>query len=121
VDADAVRAWVEGYREAWESNDPEAIGALFAEGARYLTEPYAEPWVGRDQIVARWLDARDEPGQTEFRFEVLAVDGPLGFVRGWTRYLDPPPRDYSNLWVIRLDEAGRCEEFTEWWMKHRSG
>jgi hypothetical protein len=27
-------------------------------------------------------------------------------------------RTYSNLWVIRLDQEGRCTEFTEWWMQH---
>jgi uncharacterized protein (TIGR02246 family) len=118
MDAGAFRAWVDGYRAAWESNDPAAIGALFAEEGRYLTEPYAEPWTGREAIVAGWLDHRDEPGQTEFRFEVVAVEGDLGFVRGWTTYLDPPPREYSNLWVVRLDADGRCLEYTEWWMRH---
>ncbi len=120
MDADAVRAWVDGYRAVWESNEPEAIGALFTEDARYLTEPYAEPWRGRQAIVAHWLEAKDAPGQTEFRYEVMALAGDLAFVRGWTTYLDPPKREYSNLWIIRLDGDGRCEAFTEWWMKHRT-
>jgi ketosteroid isomerase-like protein len=118
VDAEAVRAWVNRYREAWESNDPDVIGDLFSEDARYFTEPYAKPWAGREGIVKEWLDHRDEPGQTEFRFEVVGIDGDLGFVRGWTRYLDPPPREYSNLWTVRLDDDGRCVEFVEWWMRH---
>ena len=120
MDADAVRTWVEAYRSAWESNDPEAIGGLFTQDATYLTEPYAEPWVGREAIVAEWLKARDEPGQTEFSSEVIAIDGNLAFVQGLTRYLTPELRDYSNLWVIRLAEDGRCDAFTEWWMKHRT-
>ena len=42
-----VRAWVDGYVRAWNSNDPAAIGALFTEDAAYHTEPYGEPWRGR--------------------------------------------------------------------------
>jgi hypothetical protein len=121
MDANTLKLWVNGYRDAWVSNDAEEIGRLFADGARYYTEPYAEPWEGRDGIIAKWLENRDEPGQTDFRYEVMAIDGDLGFVRGWTQYFDPPPREYSNLWVVRLDADGRCQEFVEWWMKHRKG
>jgi ketosteroid isomerase-like protein len=113
---EAVEAWVRGYVHAWETNDPAAIGALFTEDAAYYTAPYAEPWCGREAIVAEWLGRKDEPGDHEFRFEVLAVADGLGFVRGWTRYLSPP-QEYANLWVIRLDSDGRCAEFTEWWMQ----
>jgi hypothetical protein len=28
-------------------------------------------------------------------------------------------KDYSNLWVVRLDRDGRCTHFTEWWMQAR--
>lgn len=119
MDADALRSWVDRYRVAWESNEPDDIAGLFTEDATYATDPYSEPWRGRDAIVKEWLDAKDEPGQTEFRSEVMAIDDDLGFVRGWTTYLDPPERTYSNLWVIRLDDDGRCSEFVEWYMKHR--
>ena len=116
VDVAAVEAWVERYVRAWESNEPAAIGALFTDDARYFTAPYREPWRGREEIVAGWLARKDEPGTWTFRHETLAVAGELGFVRGWTRYLNPPT-DYSNLWVIRLTPDGRCSEFTEWWMQ----
>lgn len=118
VNANDVSGWVEGYRRAWESNDPADIGGLFTEDARYFTAPFRAPWRGRDDIVARWIEDKDEPGDTEFRYEVIAVCDSIGFVRGWTRYLTPPPRDYSNLWVIQLAEDGRASEFTEWFMEH---
>ena len=115
MDSDAVRRWVEGYIRAWESNDPGDIGGLFTDDARYFTAPFREPWRGREAIVAGWLDHKDEPGDYTFRFDVLAAAGDLGFVRGWTKYTEPPA-NYSNLWVIRLTPEGRCAEFTEWWM-----
>ncbi len=113
-----VHRWVEGYIRAWASNEPGDIGGLFTDDARYFTTPYREPWRGRDAIVAGWLDNKDEPGNYTFRFEVLAVAGDLGIVRGVTRY-NVAPSEYSNLWIVRLTDDGRCSEFTEWWMEAR--
>ena len=117
MEASDVKAWVDGYRKAWESNDPEDIGRLFTDDALYYTEPFHDPWRGRDAIVQGWIKQKDEPGDTEFSYEVLATAGDLAFVKGETAYSTPPPRRYSNLWVLRLDEQGRASEFTEWWMK----
>lgn len=111
---DAIASWVLRYVQAWSSNDPEAIGVLFAEDARYFTEPHAAPWVGRAAIVEGWLRHKDAPGTWGFRFEVLGVDDNVGFVRGWTEYHDE--HDYSNLWVVSLDESGICTEFVEWYI-----
>lgn len=118
MDREDLERWVQAYRRAWESNDPQDIAALFADDARYYTEPFHDPVSGREAIVADWLERKDQPGDTEFRHEVMAVCDDVGFVQGWTKYHTPPPREYSNLWVIRLGPDGRASEFTEWWMKH---
>jgi uncharacterized protein (TIGR02246 family) len=112
--------WVNRYARAWGSNDPGEIGDLFTEDARYYTAPYREPWSGREAIVEGWLDRKDEPGQWEFRHQVLGISDDLAFVRGWTTY-PPDDEDYSNLWVIRLGADGRCSEFIEWWMLEGEG
>jgi hypothetical protein len=111
------RRWVEGYVRAWNSNDPEDIKTLFTEDGRYFTEPYADAWQGHNEIVRGWLENKDDPGQTEFSYEILAISGDLGIVEGETVYKDEPRREYSNLWEIRLNEDGRATEFIEWWMK----
>jgi ketosteroid isomerase-like protein len=107
--------WVRRYVDAWNTNDPAEIGALFTEDARYLTEPYAEPWSGTGEIVTGWLDHKDEPGDTTFEYEVIVATDDIGIVKGHTVYRTSG-REYSNLWEVRLDEAGRCREFVEWWM-----
>lgn len=116
VDRSDVAAWVDRYIEAWGTNDPEQIGALFTDDAAYYTAPHREPWTGRDTIVREWLGRKDEPGDWDFRYEVLGVDGSLGFVRGWTTYHTDDP-DYANLWTIRLEPDGRASEFVEWFME----
>jgi ketosteroid isomerase-like protein len=110
-----IEEWVEGYRRAWESNDPDDIRALFTEDAEYRTDPWSQPWRGHDEIVAGWLQHADAPGQTTFEWATLASTDELSIVQGTTVYADSG-KTYSNLWVVRLDENGRARAFTEWWM-----
>jgi uncharacterized protein (TIGR02246 family) len=112
---DAVTSWVETYRRAWESNDPAEIGGMFAEDAAYFTEPYAKPWLGRAEIVAKWLEIRDEPGTTTFEWHPVIITDEVAVVEATTTY---PDKTYSNLWVLRLDPVGQAQQFTEWWMQH---
>ena len=114
---DDLARWVEAYVRAWDSNEPDDIRALFTEDASYYTEPHAQAWTGHERIVEEWLARKDEPGDHAFRWEILAMDGDLGFVRGWTTYKD---HEYGNLWVIRLAEDGRASEYTEWWVRVRA-
>lgn len=119
TDREALSRWTEGYVGAWGSNEAAEIGALFTDDARYLPAPHATPWEGRDAIVREWLARKDEPGDHTFRWEVLAVDGDMGFVRGWTTYRGDPPTAYDNLWMVCLAEDGRAREFVEWWVRVR--
>ncbi|MDP9325032.1 MAG: ketosteroid isomerase family protein [Candidatus Dormibacteraeota bacterium] len=120
MDASDFDGWVKRYIRAWDSNDPDDIIGLFSTDAAYLTAPHRAPWKGQEAIVNSWIDRKDEPGDHEFRWEVLGVDGDIGFVRGWTRYPGQDPEAYGNLWVIRLGADGRAAEFTEWWMAEGS-
>jgi SnoaL-like domain len=111
-------AWVKRYMVAWGSNDPDEIGGLFTDHAEYYTAPFRAPWQGREAIVAGWLEHKDELGDYDFRHQMIAVAGDLGFVRGWTRYLAGEYKgSFSNLWMIRLAPDGRATSFTEWWME----
>jgi len=116
MDKSSFERWVDRYVTAWNSNDPEDIGGLFTEDAEYFTEPYADAWRGREDIVRQWIANKDEPGETEFSYEIIAVQGNLGFLRGKTDY-KTPPRAYENLWEITLDSDGRATRYVEWWMK----
>ena len=106
--------WVAGYVAAWESNDPEQIGALFTDDAVYLTAPDAEPRRGREAIVAGWLEDLDDPGTWSFDWSILDEHDDFVVVQGRTEY--PAEKDYLNLWIIRLAEDGRATEYTEWYM-----
>jgi uncharacterized protein (TIGR02246 family) len=108
-----LRRWIDAYLEAWESNDPDAVAALFTPDGVYRFEPW-EAWTGREQIVAGWLEHADKPGDTSFHWWHVARDGDLWIVEARTRY-HYLGRDYSNLWLVELDGEGRARGFSEWW------
>lgn len=115
----AGEKWTRAYVEAWTSNDPGQIGALFSDDARYLTSPDSEPRIGREAIVAGWLDDRDDPGSWTFEWEILEEHDGFVAIQGRTEY--PAERDYLNLWIVRLDPDGRATAFTEWYMPRPHG
>lgn len=112
--------WLERYRSAWKTDDPQQIGDLFTEDATYAPRPFGEPWRGRDEIVAKWIELGDSGTAWQFESEVLAVEGDTGVVRGLTTYPahdDQPEVVYSNIWVVRLAPDGRATSYTEWWVE----
>ncbi|MBC7724985.1 MAG: nuclear transport factor 2 family protein [Burkholderiaceae bacterium] len=115
IDHTQLTAWMSGYLRAWTSNDREDIESLFTADAVYRTSPFTEPWVGHDQIVAGWLEGLDEPGTWEFEWHPRIESADLAVIEGVARYQDG--RTYSNLWVIDLDDAGLCRDYTEWYMR----
>ena len=63
---DIVQAWLDNYRTAWASNEPDDIRALFTEGATYAGGPFdPEPWVGREVGDERALPARVGAGDDD--------------------------------------------------------
>jgi ketosteroid isomerase-like protein len=47
-----ARRWAEGYERAWRAADPEAAAALYAPDAHYRSEPFRDPHLGREGVLA---------------------------------------------------------------------
>jgi hypothetical protein len=115
---DDVERWLDRYIEAWRTYDPAMIGGLFAEDATYAYQPYRDPVVGRDAIVADWLGSPDDPTSWTARYEPYAVDGDRAVAVGTSRYLEEDGSQrtvFYNVWLLRFDGDGRCAEFIEYW------
>ena len=124
-----VDRWLEAYIEAWKSYDPERIGALFTEDVRYRYHPYDDPVEGNDAVVESWLgegeapgaSTRDQEGTYDATYRAVAVDGDVAVATGSTTYTAEPggriEKVFDNCFVMRFDPAGRCRDFTEWFME----
>jgi len=124
VTHDDVQRWLDDYANAWRSYDAEEIGELFSPDAESRYHPWDEPLVGRDAIVADWLEHRDELGTYEGRYAPYAVDGDRAVAVGESRYTNPDGSFrtlYYNAWALRFDAEGRCRSFTEYFMELPAG
>ena len=110
-----VTAWLESYERAWRASGTAGLAELFTENATYQLSPYDEPIAGLAAIAAMWERERTGPDERfTMSSEIVALETNVAVVRIEVHYDGPPPREYRDLWVIRFDEAGRCEAFEEW-------
>lgn len=112
--------WLAAYRDAWGTDDPAQIGALFTDDATYSPSPFSKAWEGCEAIVAKWIERGDSQNPWQFESELLATEGDTGVLRGLTTYPahgEEKEEVYSNIWVIRLAPDGRARSFAEWWVQ----
>jgi len=129
VDRTDAQEWLDRYVAAWLSYDADDIASLFTEDVLYRYHPSDDPIVGREAVVASWLgeansdgaSTRDAPGTYAAQYEPVAVDGEVVVATGTSSYrerLDGPiVRVYHNCFVMRFDAEGRCQEFTEYYIR----
>ena len=106
-----LQSWLDRYVAAWRSNDAALIGALFTEDVRYRYHPGEEPVVGRDAVVASWLESPDDPESWTADYRAWSVTGDHAAATGETRYADGD--HFYNVFVLVFHD-GACAEFTEW-------
>jgi hypothetical protein len=118
-----LQSWLDRYILAWRANTTTAIEELFTEDASYRFHPYDkgdEVVVGRDGIIAAWMEDPDDPATWEASYEAWAMDGDRGVGVGTSRYLataDKPERTYFNCFLMKFADNGRCSEFTEYYVR----
>lgn len=115
MEHERVAGWVAAYEAAWRAPGTEALGDLFAPAASYRPGPYVPAVEGLPAIAALWEAEREGPDEVfTMASEIVAVEGDTAVVRVEVAYGEPPVQHYRDLWVVRLDGAGRCAEFEEW-------
>jgi ketosteroid isomerase-like protein len=110
-----IADWVDRYERAWRTAGTDHLGDLFTDDATYSMTPFEDTHRGLAAIAKLWEAERQGPGE-EFTMqsEVVAVEGDTGVVRCEVFYGEPHNRLFRDLWIIRLDDSGRCFHFEEW-------
>jgi ketosteroid isomerase-like protein len=115
VQRDGFGRWLDAYFAAWISSEADDVAALFAEDATYSVGPFAEPWVGRAQIVRRWTGGAQE--DVEYAYEILAVEGDTGIAHWNVRARgegEAVRSEWDGILWITFAPDGRCREHREW-------
>jgi ketosteroid isomerase-like protein len=111
--------WLRRYFEAWVSNDPDEVGAVFAEDAVYHVDPFSGPRMrGRREIVERWTSEPDAQQDVRWSYEPLALAGDRGIAQWRVSFAPGGAADrrteVDRILVITFDAEGRCTEHREW-------
>lgn len=116
-----LEAWLERYRQAWESCDPEVAASLFSENARYYETPFLAPAEGRDGVRRYWTNATGSQSDITFSYDIISVSGCQGIARWWAsfkRVTSGVMVSLDGVFLLEFTSEGLCCEFREWW--HRA-
>ena len=113
--------WLAAYGRAWETRNPDAAAALFAEDAAYHETPFAGPATGRTAIHHYWEAATRNQRDIRFCSEIVAMASAQGIAR-WSAEFTRAPSGarvkLDGIFLLEFDEHGLCRRLREWW--HRT-
>lgn len=118
----AFKSWLDGYGQAWENRNPEAAAALFNESGSYQVTPFLEPMRGRKAIFEYWSEVARTEENIKFAYEVLVAKTELNIARWSASFVIVPQglqTQLDGIFLISLDEEGRCRSLREWWHKQQ--
>ena len=124
MDRGQLTDWLGRYERAWHTPGIEGLADVFTEDATYSTAPYENPHRGLAAIGEMWEAERNGPDEDfEISSEVVAAEGDTGVARVHVLYptredgegrRNRQRREYRDLWIVRLNDAGLCFHFEEW-------
>src|SRR2546423_15720370 len=110
-----IANWVAAYERAWRTAGTDPLAELFTPDATYQMAPFQERHRGLGAIAELWEAEREGPDEVfTLETEIVAVEGDTGVVRCEVDYGEPNRRVYRDIWIVHLDEDGRCFHFEEW-------
>jgi hypothetical protein len=121
-DLTAFRSWLDAYGKAWESRNVEAAAALYADDGTYQVTPFLEPMRGRKAIFEYWSEVARTEENVRFGYEILVSNAEINIARWSASFVIVPQGLQTRLdgiFLISLDEQGRCKSLREWWHKQQ--
>ena len=114
--------WLDAYGRAWESRNAQASADLYAEDGTYQVTPFLEPMRGKQAILEYWTHVAQTQQNIQFGYEILGVTPEHGIAHWWSSFVIVPPglpTKLDGIFLISLDENGRCHSLREWWHKQQ--
>jgi hypothetical protein len=108
-----ARRWAEGYRLAWEADDPDAAAALYAADCVFYSAPFREPERPLDYTRRVFPEATAE----DVRFGEPVEEGDRAAVEWWATLVTPDGAEQAlaGCSILRFDEEGLVVEARDYW------
>jgi ketosteroid isomerase-like protein len=124
ITRDEAAAWLEAYKRAWQTQDPDLIVSLFTPDATYQEAAFDPPDTGHAGIRNYW-ETKVIAGQRDiaFGYELWAVEGNVAYAHWHSRFTRIPHGTSVRLdGVFKLTFSARgaagllCQSLEEWWV-----
>ncbi len=116
IDAAAFSAWLDRYKQAWETRDAALAGALFTADASYQEMPFDAPMQGRAAIEAYWTRVTASQSDVRFTYEVLSCAGEQGICQWHATFKSGDATiDLDGVFVCEFADATTVKALQEWW------
>jgi limonene-1,2-epoxide hydrolase len=113
---DHARRWAEGYERAWRAADPGAAAALYAPAAHYRSEPFRDPHLGRDGVLAYTRGAYAAEAGQDPRFGTPFASAAGAAVEWWATTLEEGrPSTLVGISVLTFTPEGLVATARDYW------
>ncbi len=111
-------AWLDGYKEAWETRDAAKAGALFTADATYHENPFEDEMQGRAAIEEYWAGVTADQRDVAFTYEVLTCyeDKCLAqWHAAFTSASGGAAIELDGVFLCAFADAKTVKSLKEWW------
>jgi ketosteroid isomerase-like protein len=108
---------VDGWSRAWPARDADAVAALYADDAVFVSHPFREPRSPREYAAWAFADQAD----VDFRYGEPVVDGDRAAVAYWAviTTTSGEAETIAGVSLLRFGEDGRVVEHRDVWGSER--
>lgn len=108
--------WVEAYRLAWESRDPDAAAQLFTPDATYRSNIYETAHEGREGVSDYWRSVTAAQSDVRVRMGRPFADGKRVAVEFWTAMdMSDDEATLAGCLLLDFDDDWLCRRLREYW------
>lgn len=108
--------WVEAYRVAWESGDPEAAAALFTTDSTYRSNIFEDPHQGRQGVRDYWQSVTSTQSDVGVLMGRPFVSGSRVAVEFWTTMkVEGNDVTLPGCLLLEFDDNWLCRHLREYW------
>lgn len=117
------KSWLDLYKRAWMTRDPELIRELFTDDASYQEKPFELPMNGLEAIRDYWKVVSETQEDVKFNYQILGQDKNQGIAHWSASFIRRPQKTLVKLdgiMIASLNSDNKCTAFQEWWQSKKN-